>query len=322
VKAYFLQKMGTLEREYARVPDHWVWSEKLDGRTAFWDGGITRGMPKSSVSWANTAKDARYKTPPVATGLWSSNANVINAPKWWLGREGLLGIQCGVHGELWAGRGKDKQQFVMSTTAALTGDARWADVQFWAYDIPWRVFDTRRVDTVTCKIRVNMEGRALRAPWWSRYPRPAHAQSMEALRAHGGVRCVEEYPLGGARSAWIIMEEIAALGGEGIVVRDPDAVWTPIRTSSCLKVKPSSDGEAVVIGWTDGTPGSEFDGVIGALRLRDEETGVLFDVSSGLTMDDRRGAWRVGDRITFAYRTRSADGVPIEARYIRRRDNE
>jgi DNA ligase-1 len=141
------------------------------------------------------------------------------------------------------------------------------------------------------------------------------------LRATG-VRCVEEHTLNG-RDPWVITEEIAELGGEGIVIRDPFAVWTPVRTSSCLKVKPAADGEAIVTDWTDGTPGSEFSGLIGALKLRDEETGVLFDLSSGLTMDDRRiGTWRVGDRITYAYRTRSADGVPIEARYMRRRDSE
>jgi len=48
----------------------WRVSEKKDGERCWWDGGITRGIPKSRVPWANTKKDARYRTAPIATGLW------------------------------------------------------------------------------------------------------------------------------------------------------------------------------------------------------------------------------------------------------------
>ena len=41
-------------------------------------------------------------------------------------------------------------------------------------------------------------------------------------------------------------------GGEGLVIRDPQATWTPKRTKSLLKYKPFLDAEAVITGFTSG----------------------------------------------------------------------
>src|SRR5690606_38659901 len=62
----------------------WMASEKLDGNRCMWDGGITRGMKKFNVPWANTDKDDRYVKQQYATGLWSRYGNVIHAPDEWL----------------------------------------------------------------------------------------------------------------------------------------------------------------------------------------------------------------------------------------------
>lgn len=316
-KQYFLMKMksgGLFD-----MPDYWVASEKLDGRTAFWDGGITTGMPKASVPWANMAKDARFVDRQIATGLWSSNANVIHAPYWWLAKHMPAGL--GMHMELWCGRGKANQQRTMSITAALPGAAGWDTVQAVAYDIPWGVFDSRHVDTPFYKKYIDKwvidktfdPGRQ----WWNS-PRLNHRDSMAVLRDRG-VRCIEELELGSVcRTHWL--DSLLELDAEGAVIRDPMAPWIPQRTSRCVKVKPFADAEAVVTGVTAGEDG--FTGMIGALSVRDVVGGTEFLISSGLTFEDRRCSDWIGRVITYRYRTRSASGVPVEARYMRERSSD
>jgi len=64
------------------------------------------------------------------------------------------------------------------------------------------------------------------------------------------------------------VKEVLAGGGEGVVIRNPDAQWVPKRSSSLLKYKPFLDDEAVVVGFTSGretSKGSRYRGLIGAL---------------------------------------------------------
>jgi len=96
-KREFLQLAHTYKPEKHGIAGHWT-SDKLDGQRCFWDGGVSRGVPKKNVPWANTAKDARYKIQPIATGLWSRYGNVIHAPDAWL--DALP--RCFLDGELWS----------------------------------------------------------------------------------------------------------------------------------------------------------------------------------------------------------------------------
>ena len=47
--------------------DGWFISEKLDGMRCMWDGGVTCGLEKTEVPWANCTKDARYVTIPLGS---------------------------------------------------------------------------------------------------------------------------------------------------------------------------------------------------------------------------------------------------------------
>jgi len=62
----------------------WFVSEKLDGIRAYWDGGLSRGLPASEVPYANTVKDFRLNHQVMATGLWTRTGKVIYAPDYWL----------------------------------------------------------------------------------------------------------------------------------------------------------------------------------------------------------------------------------------------
>ena len=141
------------------------------------------------------------------------------------------------------------------------------------------------------------------------------------------------------------LQKVLDLGGEGVVVRDPNVCWIPKRHAGILKFKPYSDSECVVVGFVSGretTKGSRLSGMIGALVCKWK--GKLFELA-GLTDDERQFAtkdmsdyaakypganmpphyqgkrFKVGDTITFIYREETDAGLPKEARYLRKRND-
>ena len=64
------------------------------------------------------------------------------------------------------------------------------------------------------------------------------------------------------------LQRVLDQGGEGVVIRNPNAIWTPKRHRAILKYKPFQDAEARVVGFTSGretNKGSRLLGKIGAL---------------------------------------------------------
>ena len=90
------------------------YSEKLDGQRAIWDGGVSRGIPKAQVPYANNDRDGRYVNPPIATGLWTRYGNVVHAPDWILDQLPALPLDL----ELYAGR--KRFQFMQTAKSILT----------------------------------------------------------------------------------------------------------------------------------------------------------------------------------------------------------
>lgn len=157
-----------------------------------------------------------------------------------------------------------------------------------------------------------------------------------------------------ARAAALsFVEGVLEKGGEGAIVRDGASTWTPKRHNGLLKYKPFEDAEAIIIGFTAGEEGriGQNLGRIGALIVRytnDENVSAEFNLGGGLKPNEgerdfqsekdsafatanpgvvmpagtQGKHFKVGQRVTFKYRTLSDDGVPIEARYFRIREDE
>jgi DNA ligase-1 len=90
--------------------------------------------------------------------------------------------------------------------------------------------------------------------------------------------------------------------------------WVPERTYNLLKLKPFSDMEGVIMGYTPGK--GKLYGMIGALIIK-LDNGKEF-LLSGLTEDERKSdQFPIGKRITFKYRELTNEGLPREARYYR-----
>ena len=149
-----------MNREYLQLahvykPDKhgiggWYASEKLDGMRAYWDGGISRGKLTSQVPYANTAKDFKRLTPPVASGLWSRYGKVIHAPDWFLDK---LPENLPLDGELYMGVGRF--QDLISCVKRYKAD--WEEVQYIVFDSPsdYYMFSPGKINNPNCKLVID-----------------------------------------------------------------------------------------------------------------------------------------------------------------------
>jgi len=338
-------------------------SEKLDGTRVFWDGGISRGMSTIEVPWANVVNpktgELKPKIKERATGLWSRYGNPIIAPDWWLNRL----PQCFLDGELFAGRGNF--QTLRSIVARdVAEEEAWRDVQFAVFGCPpaEQVFAPGEIKNPNMILDINqmsimkfIERRAEAGTMEEFVHMPARDFTFEqelkylqsALPQDDLVYLHRHVQLPGDRSAaeshmGRFMDEVLNEGGEGVMLRDPQAIWTPKRVKSLLKLKPFSDDQGTLIGFVSGRQtdkGSKLRGLIGAMVL--DYKGKRLELS-GFTDEERRfdteemtkfaynnpgeemsshfqgKHFKVGDTIEFRYRELSDDGIPKEARYLRK----
>lgn len=328
----------------------WFLSEKLDGRRAYWDGGLSRGKRAFWVPYANTVKDARLKVDPIATGLWSRTGKVVHAPDWWL--DALPSIP--LDGELWIGRGRFQK--LSKIVASFDGGIGWAQVKFMVHDSPPfnRFLMDRKITVRDYKFKIKDGLNWYFEQNYSTIQSPSDHWTFELVQIwlknrDLGSRAIlinqERLPFSFHHAVEVVEErlrDLLLLGAEGVILRKHSSAWLPRRCHTLLKYKPWSDDEAIITGFTSGRQtekGSRLLGRIGALiveykgkrlelsGLTDEErlfssskeTNFAFDhPGEDMPAHFRSIYFKVGQQITFKYRELSDDGIPKEARYYRK----
>ena len=333
----------------------WFVSEKLDGQRAWWDSGISRGVPASKVPYANTVKDARYIEPPICTGLFSRYGNVIHAPDWFLDS---LPDYC-LDGELWCG----KQSFQKNSSIIkdLNPSDEWYNVTYQVFDTPPPTLLFMDGDVRVQDYKVYLRGCL---PWWKdRGGQQLYTTTFEDaynflsknLQQTKNLKLLGQIRLPFSTNAALeelnmFLQNVTNDGGEGLILRKPISLWEPKRSYNLLKVKKFQDDEATVTGYTTGREtdrGSKLLGLMGALitnyngkRLElsgftDEERELKGDYQVDQTLfaakdwakanpDKEVPDWIInplfprGSQVTFRYRELTNDSIPKEARYWRK----
>jgi DNA ligase 1 len=103
------------------------------------------------------------------------------------------------------------------------------------------------------------------------------------------------------------LDQLVAVGAEGIMLRQPGSVYEAGRSATLLKCKRFLDGEARVIGHEPGK--GKHKGRLGAL-LVEMENGVRFSVGTGFTDAQRASPVPIGSIITFRFQELSDRHVP------------
>lgn len=310
----------------------WFASEKLDGMRAIWLPD-TRGFPVGSLPFANLDKDHTQNPKRAATGLWSRYAKPIWAPEWWLSD---FPRHTPLDGELWCGRGSFQK--LTSIVKRHDPDERWNEVQFCAFDMPSpdHVYLDGKIHNNTFK--KNFRGvfdwckdnlaydyvvhgypfekvyRLLRMSIGTTHPYlKVHAQCQLVWN---NAKAVDELK--------VLLDQVLADGGEGLILRHPQSLWVPKRMNTILKVKPFTDDDAVITGFSMGE--GRLDGMIGALEVKGTINGreQSFKLGTGLSDTERAypsTLFSVGTTVTYRYRELTEDGVPREGRFLRVRSD-
>jgi DNA ligase 1 len=218
--------------------------------------------------------------------LWSKNGTLFQPPRAFVADLPPFALE----GELWGGRGS------FAATAAvvqrLDDPAGWMTLRFGIFDAPQTPGPfSRRIAAATA--------------WFAAHPSP-HAFVIPQQPVHSRAELRRE------------LARIEHLGGEGLIVRDPEALYLSGRRPEILKVKTFEDAEAVVI---EHLPGQGRNtGLLGAL-LVELPDGTRFRLGTGFSDAERRNPPPLGTTVTFKHHGRYPSGLPKFPVFLRIRDD-
>lgn len=211
----------------------------------------------------------------------SRQGNLYHAPDWFI--DGLPDTP--LDGELWIDR--KKFQRTVSIVRRQDKSELWKEVRFLVFDAPANggTFEDR-----IAFVKDAMKKRTLK------FARPHEhelCRDVACLRAE--------------------LARVEALGGEGLMLRQPQSKYHAGRSFTLLKVKSFHDAEAEVIGHQDGA--GKHKGRLGALLVK-LSNGTQFAVGTGFSDRERSAPPAVGSTITFRYQELSDGGVPRFPSYV------
>jgi DNA ligase-1 len=216
--------------------------------------------------------------------LLSRNGNPLHAPAWFT----ICLPDMPLDGELWIER-KAFQRTVSIVRSQNAGQA-WLDVRYQVFDAP-----------------------AVDAPFEERLEaakQAVYGRGAEHVGVHYHFECQ------GMDHLRRKLDKVEALGGEGLMLRQPRSPYEAGRSNTLLKFKRFHDAEARVL---EHLPGSgRHKGRLGAL-LVELPSGIQFHVGTGFADAQRNSPPPVGSFITFRYQELTDGGVPRFPSFVRGR---
>lgn len=210
--------------------------------------------------------------------------NEFHAPDWFVA--GLPDTP--LDGELWAER-KAFQKTVSIVRRQDKSD-HWKQIRYVVFDAPAMTgpFEERLAFLADCVAGVGSEFVL------SHEQRPC--RNLEHLRAE--------------------LARIEALGGEGLMLRQPGSKYEAGRSTTLLKVKNFHDADGVVVDHVTGK--GRHKGRLGAVVVKMPD-GTQFSVGTGFSDKQRETPPPIGSTITYRYQELSTGGVPRFPSFVRHR---
>ncbi|MBM9519774.1 DNA ligase [Desulforhopalus vacuolatus] len=207
--------------------------------------------------------------------LCTRSGKGIAAPQWFVKKLPPFAID----GELWTRRGNF--QNIQSIVMDHRPSEKWQEITYNIFDVP--------------NARGGLQHRLIKlADWLQLHPTPC-------------IHILEQIPCRNNAHLEAFRRDIEAKGGEGVVVRNPDAPYEKKRTANALKVKSFEDDECVVTAHHEGR--GHFVGMLGAFSCR-LPNGQVFRIGSGLKKSDRLNPPAIGTIVTFKHQGWTDGGKP------------
>lgn len=214
----------------------------------------------------------------------SRNGNEYMAPDWFV--EGLP--EEPLDGELWQGR----RQFQSTVSIVRRQDRskHWEKIKYVVFDAPAHkgIFEARQ----------------------------KYLQKLFETSAIPHAELLEQKPCDDVEALQAELKEVEALGGEGLMLRQPGSKYEKGRSVTLLKVKTFHDADARVVGHVAGA--GRHKGRLGALEAELPD-GTLFNIGTGFSDAEREAPPALGSVVTFRYQELSKDGVPRFPIYVAQR---
>ncbi|MEO8366976.1 MAG: DNA ligase [Pseudoxanthomonas sp.] len=215
--------------------------------------------------------------------LLTRSGQSIAAPRWFtLGWPAMA-----MDGELWMGRGRFDEVSGLARAGAAD-DQAWRKVRFMVFDLP--AHDG------------TFEARVLR---------------MRTLLPATGIawlQPVAQFHLANSTELEARLKQVAAAGGEGLVLHRRGALYQVGRSDDLIKYKLYDDAEARVIAHAPGK--GKYAGMLGALVMKLPD-GRQFRLGSGFTDVQRANPPPIGSLVTYRYNGLTSKGLPRFARFQR-----
>lgn len=226
----------------------------------------------------------------------SRQGNEYKAPDWF--KASLP--NCELDGELTCGRGRFSD--TISIVKSHNSGDRWKEVKYTVFDAP-KYPGSFEVRLAFLKEALNNSLADVQRVLDSQY-----AHVLEQTRCEGIDHLKKE------------LTRIEALGGEGLMLRQPGSLYEAGRSNTLLKCKSFKDDEATVIGYVPGK--GKYKGMTGGLECK-FANGVEFRVGSGLSDALRRTPPVVGSVVTVRFFELMKDtGAPRFPTFVALRDYE
>jgi DNA ligase-1 len=195
-----------------------------------------------------------------------------------------------LEGEIWGGRGTfERTVGVVKHQQAHSG---WLGLRFAVFDVP----------EVNGKFIERIEKATA---WFASHP------SDYAF-------VITQKPVRNKNALQKELGRVEKLGGEGLIVRRPEAYYNKGRSNNILKVKSYRDMEAVVIAHLPGTGRNKHR--MGSL-LVELPDGTRFKIGTGFTDAQREHPPPIGTTITFKYYGFYQSGIPKFPSFLRIRED-
>jgi DNA ligase-1 len=195
--------------------------------------------------------------------LISRGGKIIHAPKWFTKNYPPFAID----GELWSKRGDFEN--ISSIVRDQIPSAKWREITHNIFEVPNAVGGLfERLNKVK--------------PYESKY-----------------IKIIPQIEVKNSAELEEFLKSVEKNGGEGVVVRDPNAAYINKRTSRALKVKSFLDDECEVVGIKKGK--GKYKDVLGSVQCK-LPNGIFFNIGTGFSDKERKNPPKIGDIITFKYK--------------------
>jgi len=222
--------------------------------------------------------------------LISKSGLIFNAPQYFIADFPDFALD----GELWIARDKFAELSGIVRGQSKEFEEKWKDVLYCVFDAPLKkeLFADRLI----------FLDNAFKYIYKTKY-----ISTITHIECRGKKHLVNE------------LQRVEKLGGEGLMIQNPNSEYKNGRSKDLLKVKSKKDAEAIVIEHISGK-GRNL-GRLGALRVK-TAAGIVFNIGTGLTDATRDNPPKIGAQVTYSYENLTKNGVPRFAAFLRERKVE